>query len=350
MVRRRRPTREVPFSLDSFLDIVANVVGIIVRMILVVWVAARSYSTMQVLQQPKQQNKTDAIAPLKDPLQDEIARHEAELREAQAGLLAQIRQLQEMQTQERQAQRNLNQLLEHEQELVRNEEQWRVRVAEEEEVYHDKQITLEELGKRRRRLLEEIERMKQQPVKKKLLRYRTPVSQPVHTDEFHFECRQGRITFIDFESLMADIQRSLPTKVDLLRRQWRVYGQTVAVGAFRLQYTIGRRRVGLEALLESPDPEASFSYGLEEAVLEPLFDMRGETLEQALSDGSQFRQVVDRLSELAVVTFWVYPDSFPLYRRLRDYLADRGIVVAGRPLPHGFPIAISRYGTRSRGQ
>ena len=44
MYRRRRPTREIAFSFDSFLDMVANVVGVIIRLILVVWVGARSYT------------------------------------------------------------------------------------------------------------------------------------------------------------------------------------------------------------------------------------------------------------------------------------------------------------------
>ena len=49
MNRRRRHAREIPFSFDSFLDIVANVVGVIIRLILVVWVGARSYTTLQHL-------------------------------------------------------------------------------------------------------------------------------------------------------------------------------------------------------------------------------------------------------------------------------------------------------------
>src|SRR4051812_11631321 len=43
MIRRRRPQRRIEFSFDSFLDVVANVVGIILRLILVAWVGARSY-------------------------------------------------------------------------------------------------------------------------------------------------------------------------------------------------------------------------------------------------------------------------------------------------------------------
>ena len=42
--RRRRCEREIAFSFDSFLDLVANVVGIIIRLILVAWVGARTYT------------------------------------------------------------------------------------------------------------------------------------------------------------------------------------------------------------------------------------------------------------------------------------------------------------------
>ena len=45
MYRRRRSHREkIFFSFDSFLDVVANVIGIIIRLILVAWVGARTYT------------------------------------------------------------------------------------------------------------------------------------------------------------------------------------------------------------------------------------------------------------------------------------------------------------------
>jgi len=46
MIRRQRKVREIEFSFDSFLDVVANVVGIILRLILVAWVGARSYKAV----------------------------------------------------------------------------------------------------------------------------------------------------------------------------------------------------------------------------------------------------------------------------------------------------------------
>src|SRR3954454_5280331 len=89
--RRRRPEREIAFSFDSFLDLVTNVVGIIIRLILVTWVGARSYhSSMQwVNVDPAPATEAPSAAEVKeyvppritdDPLYPkiEIARHEIE--------------------------------------------------------------------------------------------------------------------------------------------------------------------------------------------------------------------------------------------------------------------------------
>src|SRR3954469_7796217 len=52
MIRRRRPSREIAFSFESFLDVVANVVGIIIRLILVAWIAGRAYKAVVPLPPP----------------------------------------------------------------------------------------------------------------------------------------------------------------------------------------------------------------------------------------------------------------------------------------------------------
>src|SRR5712692_11675752 len=96
MIRRRRHPREIPFSFDSFLDVVANVVGIIIRLILVVWVGARSYTSLHPLVKPAA--PAAAIRAVQqepqDPLQGELAEHRRELAALQARLLEQLRQAQ----------------------------------------------------------------------------------------------------------------------------------------------------------------------------------------------------------------------------------------------------------------
>ena len=152
-------------------------------------------------------------------------------------------------------------------------------------------------------------------------------------------------------ALVASAQRDLDEKSQLLRTRWQVTDVTPPVGGFRLRYTIAREPGATESAGGSPGGNETFRYGLVGWTAEPVVPVRGEALENALADRSQFRQIVDRLDpEQAAITFWVYPDSFALYRQLREYLYDRNLIVAGRPLPEGVQIASSRQGSRSLGQ
>src|SRR5208283_781844 len=104
MIRRRRRSREIPFSFDSFLDVVANVCGIIIRLILVAWVGARSYHAglaNQAVEAAAAQLEPASIKtgpimlpPLSDPLESALAQHREELARQQQRLLEQMRQWQ----------------------------------------------------------------------------------------------------------------------------------------------------------------------------------------------------------------------------------------------------------------
>ncbi len=355
MLRRRRRVREIPFSFDSFLDVVANVVGIIIRLILIAWVGARSYSSIQaILKQTTSFSSPGTSSPEpQDPLQAELIQNRQELAKIQARLLEQLRQAQEVQEKTSQAEKELTFLasrrkdLEHQLTSRDKNASWQTGEP------LDGVISLAEVQQRRQLLLEEIQTLEKLPPLNKTLRYHSPVSRPVDSEELFFECRQGRVTLIDIGALVAEIRRGMEEKSDLLRTRWQVTEVTRPVGAFRLRYTFEREPSTLEALGGSaaPGTDANFRYGLSEWEVEPMTPLRGETQAEALAERSQFRQIVDFLDpQQAVVTFWVYPDSFGLFRRLRDYLYDRNLVVAGRPLPEGIPIKSSRHGTISRGQ
>src|SRR5258708_37778097 len=82
MYRRRRPVREIEFSFDSFLDVVANVVGIILRLILVAWVGARSYKAVVPdlpTAPPAAQSELSPIPEPTDPRLAQIAKKRRDL-------------------------------------------------------------------------------------------------------------------------------------------------------------------------------------------------------------------------------------------------------------------------------
>jgi hypothetical protein len=355
MIRRRRRSREIPFSFDSFLDVVANVVGIIIRLMLVVWVGARSYGGLADIAPPSEPPpvavaEDDSDAPLEtDPLTPELAAERKQLAEAEAALRDEAARLDLAREKVKLTDRELEQLAER-----------RAAVAAEgttiergsEDVKKAAQATAltgDELRERLRRLTEEVKAVQAQPAAKKSIHYRTPVSKPVEAEELQFECRKGRVTFIDVGALVDEIKRGMKAKGEELRTTWEVTDVVGPIGPFQLRYTLERARDSFPS--DTPDARGSYSYGLSAWYVEPVTEVRGETLEQAVKSGSEFRQIVDGLDpQYAAVTFWVYPDSFPMYRQLRDYLYERNLVVAGRPLPVGAKIASTRHGTASRGQ
>jgi hypothetical protein len=355
MIRRRRRTREIPFSFDSFLDIVANVVGIIIRLILVVWVGARSYTsirTLATLPPSEAQAQINALEP-SDPLKDQIALHRQELAEAQARLLAQLRQMQGVQQDASQLEHQYSALLPARRQLQDEEASLKAKVEGEVHAAGVVAMTSAELRQRTLKLAEEIHAVEKAPAPRKTLHYRTPISRPLQSEELLFECSLGRVTFIDIATLLNEVRQGMDDKVKLLRDQWQVTDVTSTVGAFRLRYTIARERDLLDSVASGAMPDSTRSYraGLTEWAVEPRAPIRGEPVDIALKTNSDFRQIVDGIDpQQTAVTFWVYSDSFETFRRLRDFLYERDITVAGRPLPEGVPIASSRRGTVSRGQ
>lgn len=351
MFRRRRPPKSeaIQFSFDSFLDLVTNVVGIIIRLILVTWVGARSYhASMQWLEV----EPIPAATPAKitdDPLHARIEQSNRDLDEAKTRLLARMKELGLAEQKAQSAEEQLAALASRRAELEAERQALVKKGLLRDGAVKQAAFSLEDVRKRSRKLLDEIKAVESAPSNKKQLKYHAPVSRAVGSDELFFECRNGRVTYIDLPSFMHEYKLGLEEITDELKTKFQVERTTAPVGAYRLRYVVERERTALDA---GPTPgEGSFRYGLSAWVVEPIAARRGESAEQALRPKSEFRQMTDNLdSNLTVVTFWVYPDSFELFRQLRDHLYERGIDIAGRPLPMDAPIAASKHGTASRGQ
>ena len=350
--RRLRPRREVVFSFDSFLDVVANVIGIIVRLILVAWVGARSYDAAMQLIPPQQTPEIPAVRPEENPLYPQLLKIRSNLNAARTALAEQTPKLSKLQTDAAALMQQIQQVAKKTS-VANNEVRTLASLIESEtKQTQEVGISIQSLEERSRLLAKEAEAAKQTPIKKTTLTYRVPVSKPVVAEELHFECKSGKVAFVDLAGFVAEIKAMLPAKAERLKTQWQVTETTATLGGFRLRYTVERERGALDGLVTGgvPNGDTNFRYGVSGWVAERVSNSIGEAAEVALRDKSAFRTVADAADKHTVVTFWVYPDSFETFRRLRDYLQQRGVEVAGRPLPEGVPIAASKYGTASRGQ
>jgi hypothetical protein len=344
MIRRRRPSREIAFSFDSFLDVVANVVGIIIRLILVVWAGARTYGSLTAVTPPSAHGPAGKeVRAIQDPLQDELARHRQDLAAAQARLLEQLRQVQQVDAQEKEVQGKLAGLAARLEKQKREKAGVEKQAARHQSARQTVALSLEELRQKSRQLQQAIKDLEKMPRNTRTLRYHTPVSTPVESEQIIFECSNGRVAFIDMATLRSYLERDLQDNLKTLHSQDEFQGIAGPVGAFRLRYTL--ERVHEVFTMDGGNIHVT------RWEIEPISQRRGETEAQALAAGSDFRRIVDSLDPRQhVVTMFVYPDSFALFRRLRDYLYERDLVVAGNPWAGGRPITFAPNGFRSRGQ
>jgi hypothetical protein len=354
MIRRRLPKTRENFSFDSFLDVVANVVGIIIRLILVVWVGARSYTRMADQRLVEADPSFPALEAKEtdEPVYHVMKEEHRQLKLLEADLLQELRLVQH----ERDVRREMepgekeNALLVEAARQART--QARSALSKEAAELEQTAITTEQIQARCKKLSDQIRQLQLQPVAHKVLHYRTPVSKVVQGDEYHFEVKEGRVAFVDVFGLLGEFSAHREEIERQLQSTWQVTGKLGPIGAFQMLYTVERERGLIDSLGgDRPGTGNGFRYGLAGWQIQPAALDRGENVAEALRPGSAFRDIADRLdAEQAAVTFWVYPDSFAAFRQLRDYLYKREVTVAARPLPEGLPIASSRRGTASRGQ
>ncbi len=346
---RRRTSKEPSFGSDSFLDVIANLVGIVIILIVMIGARVRELPTLVPPSLPPlpQDDQAAAISGEKEAYQIQIA-------DLQRRLLEQLRKRDQLATSRQSLQQARARLTEREAKATVTASAADAALAHHAADTDRAAAEARALDERLADLQRAVTEIEARPPDKKLLRFHLPVSRPVAAEERLFECRHGRVTHIDLESLLGQVKRSLPSKVDDLRNRWSVTATTEPVGAFRLKYEVERERGSAldGAFADLPPADGTrFGYGVNRWEVVPVWPTRGETLTEALTADSRFLRLVGGYDpEEIVITLVVYPDSFELFRHLRDHLYERGFVVAGRPLPPDAVIAGSRDGFRSRGQ
>jgi hypothetical protein len=175
------------------------------------------------------------------------------------------------------------------------------------------------------------------------------VAKPAASDESHFELRHNRISFIDLDKLMNLTKADAQVRIRMSDRFGSISSKVGPVGAFSLAYELVPSAPGnMEELIERRNVRRFDLKGWE---LLPESENRGETYEATQNPISEFTRAVNRISpNRATITLWVYPDSFTLFRRIRNDLVERGFSIAARPLPEGLAIRGSPLGTQSAAQ
>jgi hypothetical protein len=186
------------------------------------------------------------------------------------------------------------------------------------------------------------------PVQNVIEHLPTPMAKTVFGEEVHFRLRHGRLAYVPWDELVTELKQDAPRRVWKLKDAPQITETLGPVRGFRMKYTLQRTQHVAQA---GAGVAVQQGAELERFVLIPVQDDLGEPLERALQEGSEFRNILGQFDpDRTTVTVWVYPDSFNDFRTVKADLFRRGFLTAGRPMPEGHPIGGSPEGSRSASQ
>ncbi|TWT50113.1 hypothetical protein KOR42_36600 [Thalassoglobus neptunius] len=389
----RRQVEETAFGSDSFLDIVANIVGILIILIVVAGVRV---SRTPLLSVPKQEASAEqkspetvtlwANAPVDndEPIEVDLAFVPAMTPEEipveiapfvppevgvfepipDAAVSAELLQVFE-QMQEELAQLTAqwesvrNQFSEHQrdrEEISQQSEELERQLTSAESALSQRRQQLEFVEIENARSSQVIEQLRErladvqneEPETKKLAHRLNPVGRAVSGQEVHFCLENGQVSYVPVDELTDLVKQQMQRRKDFLLKQPRYQATVGPVNGYEMEFLVQRHSNGL--LGDSRFGANLVKISVTDWVIRPAGDVRGETSEEALQSHSQFRRALISQGTNATITFWVYPDSYELHQDLKSFLHDYGFWVASRPLPSGFPIAGSASGSKSIAQ
>lgn len=337
MPRLPKPNAEAAGN-ESFLDVVANMVGILIILVMVVGLRVKNVPI------------TAALPGAASAEQAELAARRAAEESLRADVLALAGEIQRLdeETAARQQQRDLlataASALEQKIDACRRrlDEQSRADFDLRQSVADSRQ-RLEQIRQRRM----EVEETPAEPIV--VENYPTPLSETVDGEEAHFQLRAGRVALIPLEALLTRFRSDAQRQVYKLLGQPELTDTLGPEAGFRLRYTLERVDVSPEMAMATG---RGGSYArLKRWTLIPASGQLGEPLDAALAEGSEFRRALTGFRPgRTTITLWTYPDSFEAFRQLRAMLYQQGYAVAGRPLADGSPISGSPDGTKSAAQ
>lgn len=335
-MRRPAPQETAGPGQDSFLDIVANIVGILIILVMVTGVRVRNAAVEAASIDAETQAEADALREeqatagslfsdvLKAEAQVENFKRERARREAERDRLAVVVAAWEHKIRSHRDQLDADSHAAYD--LGLNVSEARLR--------------LDALRRRRAN----VDAAQAPPIL--IESYPTPLSKVVDGDEIHFQLRNGRLAYIPMENLLGEFQEHARQKAYKLLKQPELTETIGPSGGFRFRYTLQRRTINKD--LAAIGSHGGFYPIVKRWTLIPTSAELGEPVNAALAPVSEFRSTIARYDpDSTTVTIWTYPDSFAEFRRLKKELHHLGFPTAARPLPHGAPITGSPHGTKS---
>ncbi len=310
---------------DSFLDITANLVGILIILVVVIGTKtkldAEEYG--RKIQETETPQEIKSAAGRVRILRQQLGKQQSDLAEYNLEIkyreLERDRILQDvLLTRESVSSQMSGSDADKQQSIERTRQQERL---EKELSDIEEQILLQEETERPKIVLEHLP---------------TPMAKTVLNQELHLQLKNGLVTIVPWDQLLNALRSQVPLAMQRGNRASIIEEKLGPIGGFLMTFRLNAIPQG---------------YDLENFDLQPTEGIISESITDAFSGAGRIRlELAGRNPEETVVTVWVYPDSFPEFRELKTKLFSQGFLTAARPLPEGVAIGASPQGTNDSTQ
>lgn len=320
---------------ESFLDIVANIVGILILLVLIVGVRISTVplSSDDGAASPSEPLLTAAMVNEQADAAQILGRDVAQLA-SRAGYLQAV-------AADRDRERN---------ELAT------YMAAVEEELTNQKSRLSAEDGKRMQVRAEltsvkfELDRLDKRKIglltsevaPVRVVHTPTPIVRKSSKNSMHLRVEGGKVDVVPFEQLIDQVKRNAK---DVLRSA-NAHGGVARLGR------IGNYECFFTAIVERKTVSAGPVLVMhQEGEFRPTVPLPGMAISQAIQPGSPFMDLLrSNPPTKSVVTLWMYNDSAADSKQLHDMLRERGYAIDSRFLPTGAHIGFASNGTSTQTQ
>ena len=345
--------QEEDSSEDSFLDVVANVVGVLI--ILIMLVGAQASRSILVAQSPQETPAPESVVQATnldlETLRTELEQATGTAKTSEQAVSNLILQVAKISNEANAYDNQRVELAMHrslmEEDLGRRKEQ----LGEQQQREFDTQrqlleskIDLDELTKEQFSLVSASETVTEVEC------VPTPLARVVEGQSIHLRLSKGLVSVVPFEQLLEEVQRNIAGTKRRLQEQGQVVETYGPLDGYRLKLTIAQRKssnsVGGPLVGQTQRMKIHW-----EAEILPMSSEIGQNVEQSLLPGGALhKHLMAQQRQRPAVVVWLYTDSFDEFRPLKRALWEMGFSMATRPMRPGSNIKASPDGTRAAAQ
>jgi hypothetical protein len=174
----------------------------------------------------------------------------------------------------------------------------------------------------------------------------TALAKAVTGKEVHVLLSDDHVAIVPFDELMDQMKEDVNENIWRMREQDEMERTIGPISGFRLKYWFVKEDVmrSSSAGTYMLGNISRFSHCYFLPVATPV----GEPAAEALRPNSELFQHLKRLRpDGTTITIWTYPGNYDRLRQLKRAIRAVGFQIAVRPLPTGVPLGASRHGSQS---